>query len=100
MQNAFAIVEQSLNVMYSFLDGTNVGILIGDSSNFQACNMIVRNTPGIGVVAINLMGESDMSNVSFINNGVGTLSSRSAGGGLYILYIDYRYYTPKEIPKL
>ena len=100
LQNAFAIVEQSLNVTYSFLDGTNVGILIGDSSDFQACSMIVRNTPGIGMVAINLMGESDMSNVSFINNGVCTLSSCSAGGGLYILYTDYRYCTPKEIPKL
>ena len=49
--------------------------------------MIVQNTPGIGMVAINLMGECDMSNVTFTNNNVPDMtSSCGVGGGLFILY--------------
>ena len=51
------------------------------------------------MVAINLMGTSDMSNVTFINNGVPGIAT-CVGGGLYILYADYRNYTPTVIPKL
>ena len=45
-----------------------MGIFIRDTRDLQARNVTVRNTPGIGMVAINLMGTSDMSNVTFMNN--------------------------------
>ena len=101
MQNAFDLVKESLDVFYTFRNGTIVGIFIGDTSDLQARNMIVRNTPGIGMVAINLMGESDMSNVTFTNNNVpDIISSCGVGGGLFILYADYHNHTPNKTPQL
>ena len=101
LQNAFDLVKQSLDVFYTFRNGTIVGIFIGDTSDLQARNMIVRNTPGIGMVAINLMGESDMSNVTFTNNNVpDIISSCGVGGGLFILYADYHNHTPNKVPQL
>ena len=101
LQNAFDLVKESLDVFYSFRNGTIVGIFIGDTSDLQARNMIVRNTPGIGMVAINLMGESDMSNVTFTNNNVpDIISSCGVGGGLFILYADYHNHTPNKTPQL
>ena len=100
-QNAFGVVQESLDVFYSFRVGTVVGIFIGDSSDLQARNMIVQNTPGIGMVAINLMGECDMSNVTFTNNNVPDMtSSCGVGGGLFILYADYHNHTPNKTPQL
>ena len=93
LQNTFLVLRQSLNVIYIF--PPIVGIFIGDTSNLQAHNMIVRNTPGTGMAAINLMGTSDMSNVTFINN-----RGFSYGGGLYIQYVDYHSNIPTVIPKL
>ena len=101
LQNAFDLVKESLDVFYTFRNGTIVGIFIGDTSDLQARNMIVRNTPGIGMVAINLIGESDMSNVTFTNNNVpDIISSCGVGGGLFILYADYHNHTPNKTPQL
>ena len=75
---------------------TIVGIFIRDTRDLQARNVTVRNTPGIGMVAINLMGTSDMSNVTFMNNH----GNNYFGGGLYILYADYHSNTPTVIPNL
>ena len=99
LQKAFSLLQQSLDVFYSFRVSTIVGVFIGDTSDLQARNVMVRNTPGIGMVAINLMGTSDMSNVTFINNGVPGITN-CVGGGLYILYADYHNYTPTVMPKL
>ena len=101
LQNAFDLVKESLDLFYNFRNGTNVGIFLGDTSDLQARNMIVQNTPGIGMVAINLMGESDMSNVTFTNNNVpDVISSCGVGGGLFILYADYHNHTPNKTPQL
>ena len=99
LQKAFGLVQESLDVFYSFRNGTIVGIFISDTSDLQTRNVIVRNTPGIGMVAINLMGESDMNNVTFTHNGIpGGVSC--IGGGLYILYTNYRNHTPTMRPSL
>ena len=101
LQNAFDLVKESLDMFYTFRNGTIVGIFIGDTSDLQARNMIVQNTPGIGMVVINLMGESDMSNVTFTNNNVpDIISSCGVGGGLFILYADYHNHTPNKTPQL
>ena len=99
LQKAFSLLQQSLDVFYSFRVSTIVGIFIGDTSDLQARNVTVRNTPGIGMVAINLMGTSDMSNVAFINNGVPGIAN-CVGGGLYVLYADYHCCTPTVMPRL
>ena len=101
LQKAFSLLQQSLNVPRVLLP-TIVGIFIGDTNDLQARNLIVRDTPGTGMVAINLMGMSDMSNVTFINNHGGLNHGLLffGGGGLYILYADYHNYTPTVMPKL
>ena len=101
LQKAFGLVQESLDGIYSFRNGTIVGIFISDTSDLQARNVIVRNTPGIGMVAINLMGESDMNNVTFTRNGIRRSNSPcGVGGGLFILYTDYHNHSLTEIPKL
>ena len=84
--NLFIVIQQSLGIVYSFPPYTNIAVFIGVTSDFQAHNVIVRNTTGMGIVAINLMGKSNMSNMTFMNNNI---NSCSIGGGLYILYADY-----------
>ena len=94
--NLLAVIEQSLGTVYSFPYYTNIAIFIGVTSDFQAHNMIVRNTTGMGMMAINLMGKSDMSNMTFMNN----INSCGIGGGLYILYADYLNPVETVIPQL
>ena len=104
LQKAFSLLQQSLNVprVFLFILPTIVGIFIGDTSDLQARNVTVCNTPGFGMVAINLIGTSDISNVTFINNHGGPNHGLFffGGGGLYILYADYHNYTPTVMPKL
>ena len=94
------VLQQSLNAFiapfHRSFSAPIVGIFIGNTSDLQARNVTVCNTPGFGMVAINLMGTSDISNVTFINNH----DIFGNGGGLYILYADYHNYSPTVMPKL
>ena len=104
---AFNAVNQSLNLFYSIIAGTTVGIFIGDTSDLQLHNIIVQKTSGIGMVTINLMGTSDMSNVTFRENvplvcqaSLYNITQPSVGGGLFVLYADYLNHIPVVTPKL
>ena len=44
LRKVFDFVQDSLDVFYSFRDGTIVGVFIGDSSDLQARNVIVKHT--------------------------------------------------------
>ena len=97
LQQAFNAINQSLDLFYILGVGTTVGIFIGDTSDLHLHNMIVQNTTGIGMVAINLMGASDMSNVTFRDNipilcnfNMYNRTQPNIGGGLVVLYADYR----------
>ena len=49
--NLFIVIQQSLGIVYSFPPYTNIAVFIGVTSDFQAHNVIVRNTTGMGIVA-------------------------------------------------
>ena len=96
LRQAFNAINQALNLFYGIAANTTVGIFIGDTSDLHLHNMVVQNTTGIGMVAINLMGTSDMSNVTFRRNAPQLCQASlynslqpTVGGGLYILYADY-----------
>ena len=95
--NLLIVIQQSLGTVNSFPFYANIAVFIGVTSDFQAHDVIVRNSTGIGMVAINLMGKSNMSNMTFMNNNI---NSCSIGGGLYILYVDYINPVETVIPKL
>ena len=98
MQKVFSCLKQSLDVFYSFRVSTILSIFIGDTSDLQAYNVTVRNTPGIGMVAINLMGTSDEQRDLYKQ--WRTRDCLLCWWRTIHSVADYHNYTPTVIPKL
>ena len=67
-----------------------IAIFMGMCEDVSLLNVVVTNTTGIGLVGVNILGQSTMSSVSFTYNqhsSCGTLSNQ-AGGGAYFFYSD------------
>ena len=107
LRNVFEITSQSLDLFHNFTLGTKVGVFIADCSDLVMTGVTIRNTSGIGLVAINLMGTTEIHKVNFTENaalqcnrlyGPAIHTAPNVGGGLYILYTDYLSYQPQAPP--
>ena len=56
------------NTTYQFRSGVKVGTFVIGSVNVTFQNVIIKETQGIGVACINVLGTVTFSNVMFINN--------------------------------
>ena len=69
-----------------------VGIFLGYCQNFSMMNALITNTSGIGLLGVNVLGNSELEHVDFIRNihpGCQTDSSifeQVSSGGAYFLY--------------
>lgn len=110
LQRAVGAANSSLDLIYGYTPGTAIGVFIADSNDVELANLTIQNTPGIGMVAINLMGTSNIQNVAFKNNVPLNCNSSfvsynnsqpNVGGGLYLLYTDSRDMSQQvPMPKL
>lgn len=74
-----------------------VAMALCNCTDFEMENTIIRNTAGLGLLAINLLGESTLDNVTFENNVPAgcfqtnsfNLSTERTGGGALFYYVDY-----------
>lgn len=72
--------------MFSVSPNTNVGLLIADAINVSMNGVHVNDTKGIGVLAINVLGEFTIEGSIFSNNTPGVCERYRIGGGLLVTY--------------
>ena len=92
--------ERAFKQVIHIPNGLNAGVLISDCSDVTVSNVVISDTKGVGFVGLNLIGESQISNVHFNSNkpfvrrcpALNIFAEAKAdliGGGLYLLYQDY-----------
>lgn len=62
------IQTEIANTSYQFRSGIKVGTFVIGSVNVTFQNVVIKETPGIGVTCVNVLGMVTFSNVTFINN--------------------------------
>ena len=92
-------INQTVKMFYKVPAEISYGWILVDCSNVEVNNVVVRETTGIGVLAINVIGTSSFNHLSLINNRALTcffthlkeIGSVKAiiGGGMFILYLDF-----------
>ncbi len=80
-----------------------IGLFLGDCKNVRMSNVAINGTQGLGMVAVNMIGSSILSNLTFTHNtrrscipnfpaypfNVTDDVLNQTGGGAYFLYHDY-----------
>ena len=92
LRDALAVVNKTIVIFHQVINNTKVAMFLADIDGLSMRNMTVKDNIGIGVLAINIMGTSLITEVTFMNNKppscIGFLGF--AGGGLLLLYTDYK----------
>ena len=66
------------NDTYSILKDVNRAVLVVYSTHVTFRNMVIRDTHGVGLTALNMLGESSLDGVHFTNNSGITLKEASS----------------------
>ncbi len=105
LQSATDMLEDMVDVWFLISSQTNISLFIGQSRNLMMSHVGVNGTKGLGMLGVNIMGESSLDSVRFTHNIRlscirGTISYpfnvtnstilEQVGGGAYFLYHDYR----------
>ena len=92
LRDALTVVNKTIAIFHQVIDNTKVAIFLADINSLSMINVTVKDNIGIGVLAINIMGTSFMTEVTFMDNKppLCTVFLSSAGGGLLLLYTDYK----------
>ena len=92
-------INQTVQMFYKVPAEIGYGWILADCSNVEVNNVVVRETIGIGILAINVIGTSSFNHLSLINNRAPTCffthlkeigSVKAIGGGMFILYQDFQ----------
>ena len=110
LEDAIGDVNATMILFHTIpLGGLSVGLLIADCQDVQLLKMTVAGTPGLGILGINWLGTSILEQVILTNNAPSEcdltnvpslLSMPTTGGGMYLLYTDYRNITEHNITVL
>ena len=111
LRDALAVVNKTIAIFHQVIDNTKVAMFLADIDGLSMRNMTVKDNTGIGVLAINIMGTSLITEVTFMNNkppncplntSIYILLNQldSVGGGMYLIYTDYINNTDVLIPSL
>ncbi len=104
LNQSVSLLKEIIYLFFKIPTGVRIALFLGHVENLWMENIIVKNTPGFGMVGINVIGDSLVRNSIFFNNvhtdvecnffslNV-TLATGIApslfGGGAYFLYQDY-----------
>ena len=107
---SIAILNQIIRNFYDIPRGVRIGMFFGHCEHLVIYQTTVTNTSGVGIVGINIIGQSQFSNLQFLyNSQTGNCSEeivnrtlseeelrrmvedryKTIGGGLFLLYEDY-----------
>lgn len=104
LRNATGIIKTFLYVNFLIPDSINIGLFIAHCTNLKMENSLVSNTRGLGLLGVNILGNSTITNVNFTRNirpkcveidfnipdDRNLFMPVQIGGGAYFLYLDYR----------
>ena len=88
----------TVELFFHIPNNVSYGMFLGDCSDVIVSDVTITKTPGIGLVAVNVIGNSTFNNLQLIENQsplcfftstANLTSSEAIGGGMYILYQDY-----------
>ena len=68
IENIIDILNDTVNIFYVIPPVVRIGMLLGHCENLIMEHVIVKNTRGFGLVGINVIGISQLTNVLFFNN--------------------------------
>ena len=98
--------EMTFEQVITIPNDLNVGLLIADSRDVRIESVDISRMNGIGLVGLNLLGETRISGVKFTSNKPITAScppldirsnnTDSIAGGMFLLYQDYQLDTPSQ----
>ena len=103
-------VNDSISSFFDVPLSLGVAVMIGDVANARLQKLSIRNTIGIGLLGINVIGSSHIEQVMIQNNTyekctIGILSltealdgpfQRQIGGGAFLVYYDYHQHQPES----
>lgn len=101
LQDVLAVINNTIDMFYNIPVDSKVASIFVDITHFQMRSVSITNTQGVGVIAINILGNSLLQDTLFRNNKVKDsprqIFCSSTGGGMFLLYDDYR---DDSIPKM
>ena len=98
LTETLALLDGVIEIFFGVPSETTIAVFLGHVENLVMQNVRVTNTSGLGLVGINVIGTSYISEVDFMFNirpsnclfRNGTFSAgETIGGGAYFLYQDY-----------
>ncbi len=103
LSESVSLLKEFVDLFIEIPEGVRVALFLGHVQNLWMERVNITNTPGFGMVGINVMGESRVSNSIFSGNAhtdpectyyrnlslTTTVPGSQFGGGAYFLYQDY-----------
>ena len=97
LQTPIQEINSTIFLFHQVASNSQVGVFMGDIENLMLRNVVIANTSGIGLLAINIIGDSVLDNIDFNYNRplqcfVALYEidlAPTIGGGFFLLYADY-----------
>ena len=116
IENTIDILNDTVNIFYVIPPVVRIGMLLGHCENLIMEHVIVKNTRGLGLMGVNVIGVSQLRNVLFFNNTnpgvclnisilarafatnltsgfIGYESANQIGGAAFFVFFDYHNQT-------
>ena len=102
LEQTVSRLQEIVDLFYQIPNDTYIGLFLGHCENMVVQRVTVTNTTGLGMVGINIIGNSQMNDVEFSRNiRIAQCSaplfnqsfirdSQQIGGGVYLLYLNYK----------
>lgn len=87
--------HQKVDIFFTILSENisqnNIALMIGDCENLRMSDVVIKNTQGLGLLGINIIGKSKLTHLVLIHNAPQSTNRFlfQVGGGALILYHDY-----------
>ncbi len=96
--SSLRLLEESVKLWYAVPEGSKVGVFLGNCRDVVLRNVGVDGTNGLGLLGVNLLGESRLQNTTFSRNTRQSCNTtqppryedahREVGGGAVLVYQD------------
>ena len=106
VNDTFTFVRNYITLYYEPLSDFSTGVFMADVSNFRVQNVVFDRNEGFGLVGINIIGDSEFTNVNFTGNSpnecvldiLDAARPGGTGGAMFLLYQDYINLTNSGMP--
>ena len=94
LQDATVLLYDVIDSIFYFPPTLEIGIFLGYCYNFRMTNILVTNTSGIGLLGVNIFGNSELKHTTFTHNIHPNCHTDNpdldqvSSGGAYFLYED------------